>query len=94
MASNPAFNRIEKDAQSGYAGFGGQPGYSTPSPMTAQPNMAEMSPQQLQDLYNGPSATPVDTRRVTMDDVIMKTLGLFAIVLVTCSVSSSRSRRP
>ena len=23
MASNPAFNRIEKDAQSGYAGFGG-----------------------------------------------------------------------
>ena len=37
MASNPAFNRIEKDAQSGYAGFGGQ-GYSSPSPMSAQPN--------------------------------------------------------
>jgi uncharacterized YccA/Bax inhibitor family protein len=86
MASNPAFNRIEKDAQSGYAGFGGQPGYSTPSPMAAQPNMAEMSPQQLQDMYNGPTATPVDTRRVTMDDVIMKTLGLFAIVLVTAAV--------
>jgi uncharacterized YccA/Bax inhibitor family protein len=85
MASNPAFNRIEKDAQSGYAGFGGQ-GYSSPSPMSAQPNMAEMTPQQLQDLYNGPSAGPVDTRRVTMDDVIMKTLGLFAIVLVTGAV--------
>ncbi len=83
MASNPAFNRIEKDAQSGYAGFGGQPGYSSPAPMAAQPNMAEMSTQQLQDMYNGPTATPVDTRRVTMDDVIMKTLGLFAIVLVT-----------
>jgi len=85
MASNPAFNRIEKDAQSGYAGFGGQ-GYSSPSPMSAQPNMAEMTPQQLQDMYNGPSAGPVDTRRVTMDDVIMKTLGLFAIVLVTGAV--------
>lgn len=85
MASNPAFNRIEKDAQSGYAGFGGQ-GYSSPSPMSAQPNMAEMTPQQLQDLYNSPSAGPVDTRRVTMDDVIMKTLGLFAIVLVTGAV--------
>ncbi len=23
MASNPAFNRIEKDAKDGYAGFGG-----------------------------------------------------------------------
>lgn len=86
MASNPAFNRIEKDAQSGYAGFGGQPGYSSPSPMAAQPNMAEMSPQDLQDMYNGPTATPVDTRRVTMDDVIMKTLALFAIVLVTGTI--------
>lgn len=85
MASNPAFNRIEKDAQSGYAGFGGQ-GYSSPSPMSAQPNMAEMTPQQLQDLYNQPAAGPVDTRRVTMDDVIMKTLGLFTIVLVTGAV--------
>ena len=83
MASNPAFNRIEKDAQTGYAGFGGQAGYQAPSPMTAQPNVAEMSAQQLQDKYNGPTAGPVDTRRVTIDDVIMKTLGLFAIVLVT-----------
>ena len=24
MASNPAFNRIEKDAKGGYAGFGGR----------------------------------------------------------------------
>ena len=29
MASNPAFNRIEKDAQDGYAGFGGQSGPSS-----------------------------------------------------------------
>src|SRR3954470_16723468 len=41
-----------------------------------------MSAQQLQDLYNQPSAGPADTRRVTMDDVIMKTLALFAIVVV------------
>ena len=45
-----------------------------------------MTAQQLQDLYNQPTAGPVDTRRVTMDDVIMKTLGLFAIVLVTGAV--------
>jgi uncharacterized YccA/Bax inhibitor family protein len=45
-----------------------------------------MSAQQLQDLYSQPSAGPVDTSRVTMDDVIMKTLSLFAIVLVTGAV--------
>ena len=41
-----------------------------------------MTAEQLQELYNQPAAGPVETRRVTMDDVIMKTLALFAIVLV------------
>lgn len=83
MASNPAFNRLEKDAQAGYAGFGGQPqqamsaSYATQDAMTAE---------QLQEMYNRQSAGPVDTRRVTMDDVIMKTLALFAIVLVTGTI--------
>ena len=35
----------------------------------------------LEHMYNAPSATPVKAGRVTMDDVIMKTHGLFAIVL-------------
>ncbi len=82
MASNPAFNRLEKDAQGGYAGFrsGGQ-GMSAAS--AAQD---AMSAQQLQDMYNREPAGPVQTDRVTMDDVIMKTLGLFAIVLVLGAV--------
>jgi len=82
MASNPAFNRIEKDAKDGYAGFGGQAPSAAQQSAAAQAATAGMTAQQLQDLYNQPSAGPVDTRRVTMDDVIMKTLGLFAIVLV------------
>lgn len=82
MASNPAFNRIEKDAKAGYAGFGGQGAGATQSAAASQAATAGMTAQQLQDLYNQPTAGPVDTRRVTMDDVIMKTLGLFAIVLV------------
>jgi uncharacterized YccA/Bax inhibitor family protein len=86
MASNPAFNRIEKDAQSGYAGFGGQPTGATQSASAASAATAGMTAQQLQDLYNQPTAGPVETRRVTMDDVIMKTLALFAIVLVTGAV--------
>ena len=82
MASNPAFNRIEKDAKGGYAEFGGQPVSAAQQAAAAQAATAGMTAQQLQELYNQPSATPVDTRRVTMDDVIMKTLALFAIVVV------------
>ncbi|HYN65629.1 MAG TPA: Bax inhibitor-1/YccA family protein [Ornithinibacter sp.] len=82
MASNPAFNRIEKDAQSGYADFGGPGASAAQQSAAAQAATAGMTAQQLQELYSQPSAGPVDTRRVTMDDVIMKTLSLFAIVLV------------
>ena len=86
MASNPAFNRIEKDAQAGYAGFGGQPAGATQSAAASHAATAGMTAQQLQDLYNQPTAGPVQTQRVTMDDVIMKTLALFAIVLVTGTI--------
>ena len=82
MASNPAFNRIEKDAKDGYAGFGGQGPSAAQQAATSQAATAGMTAQQLQELYNPPAAGPVDTRRVTMDDVIMKTLALFAIVVV------------
>jgi uncharacterized YccA/Bax inhibitor family protein len=81
MANNPAFNRLEKDAQSGYAGF------RTDAATTSQAATGTMTAQQLQDLYNQPSAVRTRTDRpVTMDDVVMKTLGLFAIVLVTGTV--------
>lgn len=81
MASNPAFNRLEKDAQSGYAGF--QNNGATPSPISygQQGATDTFSQQQLKDMYNQPSAGPVDTGRVTMDDVIMKTMALFALVV-------------
>ncbi|WP_035914629.1 Bax inhibitor-1/YccA family protein [Knoellia sinensis] len=83
MASNPAFNRMEQDAQSGYAAFqepgrGANPGNVS---YAQQAGVDAYSQQQLQDMYNQPSAGPVDTGRVTMDDVIMKTMGLFALVL-------------
>jgi uncharacterized YccA/Bax inhibitor family protein len=77
MASNnPAFNRIEKDAKNGYAGF------RTDSAAATHAATDTMTAQQLQELYSAPSATSVQTDRVTGDDVIMKTLGLFAVVLV------------
>ena len=82
MASNPVFDRIDKESSRGYAGF-------TRAPQAPSAGMAatdSMSAQQLQDLYSQPSATPVQMRRVTIDDVVMRTAGLFAIVLVLAGV--------
>ncbi|MGL4743479.1 MAG: Bax inhibitor-1/YccA family protein [Dermatophilaceae bacterium] len=81
MANNPAFNRIEKDARSGYAGFRTDPVGAAGTAAAGYAGRDGMTPQQLQDLYSQPSAGPVQTDRVTMDDVIMKTAALFAIVL-------------
>ena len=81
MASNPVFDRIEKDSRSGYAGFGNAPqqGYGQGYPQAYGP----VSDAHLQDMYNRPSAGPVQTGRVTLDDVVMKTLVLFSIVLAS-----------
>lgn len=85
--SNPVFDRINKNLD-GYAGFGGQrqgSGYGQ-APTTSYPSQPQYgqrtSDQQLQDMYNAPSATPFQSGRVTVDDVVMKFAGLFALVLV------------
>jgi uncharacterized YccA/Bax inhibitor family protein len=78
MASNPVFDRIDKESRRGYAGFGRAP----QQPTTSWGANDAMSQRQLEDLYNGPAAGPVQTGRVTIDDVIMKTASLFAILLV------------
>jgi uncharacterized YccA/Bax inhibitor family protein len=41
-----------------------------------------MTAEQLQQLYSQPSATPVDTDRMTYEDTIAKTVGAFAVLLV------------
>jgi uncharacterized YccA/Bax inhibitor family protein len=85
MASNPVFDRIEKESRQGYAGFG-RSGAPAQQPTAGMASTDGMTSQQLQDLYNQPSAGPVQTRRLTIDDVVMKTAGLFAIVLVLGAV--------
>ena len=81
MASNPVFDRIEKESSQGYAGFG-RTGAPAQQPMAGMASTDGMTSQQLQDLYNRPSAGPVQTKRLTIDDVVMKTIGLFSIVLI------------
>lgn len=86
MASNPVFTRIDKQiTQGGYAGFDRQP--STRGMSGGAGVQDSLNSEQLQDLYNEPSAGPVQMRRVTLDDVVMKTLGLFSIVITVAAAS-------
>lgn len=72
--SNPIFDRVNKESARGYAGFGdGRP--------------ADLDAGQLQDMYAAPAVTPPHERRLTLDDVLMKSLALFTIVLVVGAAS-------
>jgi uncharacterized YccA/Bax inhibitor family protein len=79
MSSNPVFSRIDREAERGYAGFGDRNLTAATSGYAAQD---QVSAQQLEEMYRQAPAGPVETGRITFDDVVMKTLGLFSIVLV------------
>ncbi len=112
--SNPIFDRVEKDARNGYAGFGS--GSSSPAPQQqygqqvpyGQPQQYGQQQYGQQAPYGQPqqygqqqygqqpwggqqTGGPVQTGRgeqaMTLDDVLMKTAALFAIVLVTAAAS-------
>ena len=66
QSNNPVFNRSEAFSQKGYAGF----------------NQAPPVPgQQLEDMYNAPAATGLQTGRMTIDDVVVKTGLMFAVLV-------------
>lgn len=77
LGGNPVFanNKNFKETPAGYRG-NVNAGADT---MSAQ---AQFSAQQLQDLYNKPSANASQTGRMTYDDVIMKTVFTLGMVLV------------
>ena len=85
MASNPVFSRIERETERGYAGFGDR-GPQPPPPASGWPSSGQMTDRQLQDLYERPAASAVQTGRLTLDDVVMKTAGLFTLMLVFAAV--------
>lgn len=64
---NPVFNRSGEFKNGGYASFG------TPTPTASD----------LEGMYSAPSATPVHTGRMTLDDVVVRTATLFAVLLAT-----------
>jgi uncharacterized YccA/Bax inhibitor family protein len=66
---NPVFNNSKAFSRKGYATFNEQSAVPT------------ATAGQLEDMYNAPTATGVDTGRMTMDDVVIKTGLLFAVLL-------------
>ncbi|HEY5248293.1 MAG TPA: Bax inhibitor-1/YccA family protein, partial [Dermatophilaceae bacterium] len=84
--ANPVFDRLDKQITKGdYAGF--DRGSSATAASAGSGVQDSLNSQQLQDLYNQPSARPVQMRRVTLDDVVMKTLGLFTLLVIIAAVS-------
>ena len=69
---NPVFSRSKAFSQKGYATFNDAP--------TATAG-------QLEDMYTAPSATSVDTGRMTMDDVVIKTGIMFAVLLPLAAIN-------
>ena len=76
--SNPVFERMKDDR--GYATFG-PPAAKTAQPQQA-PTYAPPSSDDLQTMYDAPSATTADTGRMTYDDVVVKTAIVFVALLV------------
>jgi len=68
---NPVFNRSAEFKRGGYATF---------NPRT--PTASE-----LNELYVAPSATSVQTGRMTLDDVVVRTATMFAVLLATAGVT-------
>lgn len=99
---NPVFDRLNKQIErERYAGFnspqqkgGGQQGMSQGMPQgMSQATTAgyagqdAASAQSLNELYARDAAGPTDTGRVTLDDVIIKSLGLFVLLVATATAT-------
>ncbi|MFI6443323.1 Bax inhibitor-1/YccA family protein [Kitasatospora sp. NPDC050543] len=84
-SSNPVFSREGSFTRdNGYAGFGttqqapqaGGPYANNPygnNPYAANPYGGQLTDDQLVELYQAPSAGPLDTGRMTLDDVVART---------------------
>jgi uncharacterized YccA/Bax inhibitor family protein len=69
---NPVFNRSDAFSKRGYATFNEAPAASAGT---------------LEEMYNAPAATGVQTGRMTMDDVVIKTGLMFAVLVPLAAVN-------
>jgi uncharacterized YccA/Bax inhibitor family protein len=92
---NPVFDRLNKQIEKErYAGFGApqgspqQPGQQgTQAAAAGYAGQDAMTAQQLNEMYAQPPAGPADTGRVTVDDVVVKSITLFVVTIAVAFVS-------
>lgn len=84
-SNNPVFSRMPEFNRDGYATFDARSGSQAGAGAAAGTQAA--SAQTLEELYARPSAGPVDTGRMTYDDVVMKTATLFGVLVLTAAVT-------
>jgi uncharacterized YccA/Bax inhibitor family protein len=85
---NPAFNNPAFQDSKAARSYPGRPGLQPPAAQTqtasAQHAGVDAAAQaQLEGMYAAPSAGAIETDRMTVEDTIWKTVGLFAVLVVT-----------
>ncbi|MFV0373495.1 Bax inhibitor-1/YccA family membrane protein [Microbacterium sp.] len=79
--SNPAFQEQRPGLTPPVA-----PGAQTQAASAAHQSVDAAANAQLEGMYTAPPANAIQTGRMTVEDTVLKTLGLFAILLVTAVV--------
>ncbi|MEH0110354.1 Bax inhibitor-1/YccA family protein [Tersicoccus sp. MR15.9] len=87
LNNNPVFTGRARDGRAGYAPTPPQNPYGqSPYGQAGYGQNPYGQPNDLQDLYNRPSATPSQTGRMTFDDVIVKTSMTLGLVVVGAAI--------
>lgn len=88
QSNNPVFNRMPEFTRNGYATFDARPGQPAAGAGAAGAAAADTaSAERLEELYAQPAAGPLETGRMTYDDVVMRTASIFGVLLVTAAVA-------
>ena len=86
--SNPAFNNpaFQQQDPRAVATYPGNPQAGANTAAAAHMGVSAAANAQLEGLYAAPPAGAIETDRMTVEDTIWKTAGLFGILLVTAVV--------
>lgn len=87
QSKNPVFARREEFARSSQQSYPQQATFGQPPPQWSGQQAPAGTPQQLEEMYGRPPATPGQTGRMTYDDVVVRTGILFTILLTTAAAS-------
>jgi uncharacterized YccA/Bax inhibitor family protein len=89
QSTNPVFARTDEFKQGGYATFDDQPrrGGGRSTEATSRTGYPTPAPGQLEEMYRRPSATPAQSGRMTLDDVVMKTAAIFGVLTLVAAAT-------